>query len=121
MVRRIYGTTIRGSCKSTVINCQILVKYQVHCTTLKDRVKARVKHGTKPGTRPYLNENEEECLANHLITAAKLGYGKTKKQVKTFAEKVAREKGVLRKERITDGWWGKFMQRQKQLSLRRAC
>jgi len=99
---------------------RISVKYKVPCTTLKDRIKGRVKHGTNPGPRPYLNEDEEEHLANHLISTAKLGYGKTRKQVKAFAEKVAKEKGVLRKERITDGWWEKFMKRREELSLRRA-
>ena len=79
------------------------------------------RYGTKPGTRPYLNENEEERLANHLITAAKLGYGKTRKQVKTFAEKVAREKGVLRKERITDGWWGKFSYAAAETVVSQMC
>jgi len=33
---------------------------------------------------------------------------------------VAREKGILRKERVTDGWWTKFIKQQEQLSLWRA-
>jgi len=74
-----------------------------------------VQHGTNPRPRPYLNKDEEEHLADHLTKVAKLGYGKTRKQVK----KVAREKGILRNERVTDGWWTKFIKRQEQLSLRR--
>jgi len=67
---------------------------------------------------PYLNENKKEHPANHVISIAKLDNGKIRKQLKIFAEKVAKEKGVLRKEWITDSWWVKFMKRQEQLSLR---
>jgi len=111
---------LEEAAKGKVPIYRIAKKYKVPCTTLKDRVKGRVQHGTNPGPRPYLNKDEEEHLADHLTNAAKLGYGKTRKQVKAFAEKVAREKGILRKERITDGWWNKFMKRQDQISLRRA-
>ena len=34
-----------------------------------------------------------------------IGYGKTKKQIKGMAESAALDKGVLRKERISDGWF----------------
>ena len=34
-------------------------------------------------------------------------------------ESIAREKGVLRKNRITHGWWNRYLQRQDDLSLRR--
>ena len=88
-------------------------------TTLKDLLSGRVKHGTKPGPRPYLNDDEERALADHLIEAAKIGYGKTRKEVKSIVESVAEEKQCLRGTRVTDGWWGKFLQRQPQLSLRR--
>jgi len=36
-----------------------------------------------------------------------------------IAQSAAMEKGVLRKDRITHGWWQKFVQRQGDLSLRR--
>jgi len=35
----------------------------------------------------------------------------------TVAENVVRKKGTLRKDRITDGWFEKFMNRQSCLSL----
>ena len=78
-----------------------------------------MKHGTKPGPRPYLNDQEERALADHLIEAAKIGYGKTRKEVKSIVERVAEEKHCLRGTQVTDGWWTKFLQRQPQLSLRR--
>ena len=86
-------------------------------TTLKDRLSGRVKQGAKPGSRPYLNNQEERALADHLIKAAKIGYDKTRKEVKSIVERVAEEKHCLRGTQVTDGWWTKFLQRQPQLSL----
>ena len=48
-----------------------------------------------------------------------VGYGKTKKQIKSMVESAARDKGVLRKRKITDGWFRRFMERQTQLRLRK--
>ena len=88
-------------------------------STLKDRLSGRVAHGSKPGPAKYLNNEEEHALADHLVQAAESGYGKTRKQVKSIVENVAREKNLLRSERVSDGWWRRFMERQPQLSLRR--
>ncbi len=38
--------------------------------------------------------------------------------VKTIVEGVAREKGVLKKDRVSDGWWRRFLERQPLLLLR---
>ena len=99
---------------------RVAYMYGVPRSTLKDRVTGKVKHGTNPGPRPYLNKEEEKKLANHLVYVAKIGYGKTRKQVSMLVEGVAKQKGVLRKNRISDGWWNKFIKRQSELSLRRA-
>ena len=88
-------------------------------TTLKDRLSGRVKHGTKPGPKPYLTNEEEASLANHLVEAASIGYGKTRKEVKILVEKIAEDKSVLRGSKVTDGWWRRFRERQPQLALRR--
>ena len=48
-----------------------------------------------------------------------MGYGKTRRQVKQIAEAVAKEKGLLRSIRVSDGWWRRFIERQKDLTLRR--
>ena len=66
--------------------------YGVPKSTLHDCICGRVRHGTKPGPSPYLDTTEEQELANHLITVAKIGYGKTRKepvlmqQVKLFLQ-----------------------------------
>ncbi len=95
------------------------VMYGVPCSTLKDRMSGRVVHGTKPGQKRYLDKDEEKALADHLIEVASIGYGKTRREVKSITEKVAKEKNLLRKERVTDGWWRRFKERQPKLSLRR--
>jgi len=75
--------------------------------TLKDCLSGRVVHGTKPAPARYLNDKEEHALADYLVEAANIGYGKTRKQVKSIVEKVAQEKKLLPswKKRISDGWW----------------
>ena len=54
----------------------------VPSTTLKDRMSGKVVHGSKPGRKLYLNSDEEESLAEHLVEAASIGYGKTRAEVK---------------------------------------
>ena len=88
--------------------------------TLRDRVTGRVRHGSKPGPQPYLSSVEEEELSSFLIDVAKAGYGKNRKQIKSIAEAVARDKGRIKTcNRISDGWFRRFMERQPKLSLRR--
>ena len=78
-----------------------------------------MQHGVKPGPKPYLNEVEEKDLTGFLEVTSSIGYGKTRKQIKAVAETVAREKGILWKERISDGWFRRFFERQPQLTLRK--
>ena len=87
-------------------------------TTLKNRLSGKVVDGTNPGPVPYLDNEEEQELGEYLIQANKVGYGKTRNQVKVIAERVAIDKGVLRGARISDGWWRRFLQRHPDLSLR---
>ena len=98
---------------------RVVATYGIPCTTLKDRLSGRVVHGVNPGPQPYLDPKEEKHLAEYLIEAASLGCGKTRKQVKGIVEAVAKEKGILKSGKVTDGWWRRFMERQPQLSLRR--
>lgn len=67
-------------------------------------MRGRVVHGTNPGPSTYLDKDEEHALAEHLIDAAKIGYGKTRRQVKGIVENVARAKNVLRANHVSDGW-----------------
>jgi hypothetical protein len=102
---------------STSIN-RAAVTFGVPRTTLKD-LSGRVLHGTKPGPQCYLDKKEEALLADHLVEAAQIGYGKTRKEVKSIVVQVAKEKAVNRSNRVSDGWWRRFLERQPQLSLRR--
>ena len=86
-------------------------------TSLFNRVKGRVIHGVKPGPKQYLSTEEETELAEFAIEAAFVGCGQTRKQIMTIAENVAKDKGTLRKDRISQGWYEKFMERQTYLSI----
>ena len=88
-------------------------------STLRDRVAGNVKHGTNPGPKPYLTNTEETELASFLVDVAKAGYGKSRGEIKQIAENVAREKKVLKRTKISDGWYRRFMERQSDLSLRK--
>ena len=93
--------------------------YGVPRTTLKDRLSGCVEHGRKPGPALYLNSVEEKELGDFLKSCASVGYGKTRKDVMHIAEAVGTEKDVLRKDRISQGWWNRFFERQERLTLRR--
>ena len=71
--------------------------YGVPRTTLQDRCSGRVIHGTRPGPRSYLTDGEEKELHDYIVTVGEIGYGKTRKQIKDIAEKVAIEKGVRKR------------------------
>ena len=88
-------------------------------TTLKDRQLDKVTHGTKPGPKTYLTVNEEIELGDFIQVVGKIGYGKTRAQVKNIAEAVAREKGILRRNRISDGWFWHYLEHQPKLCLRK--
>jgi len=83
--------------------------YKVPRTTLQDRISGRVIHGTKPGRSPYLNKKGSE-LAQFVVEVSEIGYGKTRKQIKGIVEKVATEKGILKKKTISDGWFRRFLE-----------
>ncbi len=95
--------------------------YGLPSSTLKDRLGGRVVHGTNPGRRPFLTQEEEKCLTDHLVHIAQLGYGKTRRQVLNIVEIVAREKGIMPQDhkRLSSGWFRRFMERNPTLSLRR--
>ena len=105
--------------KGTMSINKAAVLHGVPPTTLKDRLSGKVVHGTAPGPKQYLSAEEEAELASHLVEVAQVGYGKTRKQVMHIAEQVARDKSILRGDRISSGWWRRFTDRQPQLSLRR--
>ena len=87
--------------------------------TLQDRISGRVQHGIRPGPKPYLNKLEEGNLVNFIEVVAEVGYGKTRKQVLNLVESTARDEGVLRKQKISDGWFRRFIEQQPKLTLRK--
>jgi len=66
-----------------------------------------------------LDKEEEKELSVFLKQSAAIGYAKTRREVMCIAQSIAKEKNVLRKDKITHGWWKKFVERQGDLSLRR--
>ena len=65
---------------------------KMHCvlkSTLHDCISGNVLHGDKPGPDPLWSPAEEEKLSNFLIELAQAGYGKTRKEVRHIAGRVA--------------------------------
>ena len=54
-----------------------------------------------------------------MIQISTIGYGRSRRDVMNIAEAVAKQKGLLRKSKITQGWWREFLKRQDDLSLQR--
>ena len=95
--------------------------FKVPRTTLRDRLSGRVEHGAKSGPEPYLTKEEEQELVDFLKQASRVGYGKTKKEILVIVQKLIKKKGHSKCERFNgEGWWHRFMSRQKKLSLRTA-
>ena len=76
-----------------------------------------VDNRKKPGQQPYLKIKEEKDLAKFVEVVADIGFGKARKQIKAMAEKSARDKNLLRKNKISDGLFRWFLERQPQLAL----
>ncbi len=77
-------------------------------STLKDRVSGRVVHGVSPGPVPYLSTEEEALLADYLFKSCK-----TRRDVCCIVETYLKQKGKLRGERVSNGWWDKFLHESK--------
>ena len=67
-------------------------EFDVPLTTLKDRISGRVRHGRNPGPEPYLNQDKESSLAIFLITACRMGHGKTKQDVIRIVKRIVEKK-----------------------------
>jgi len=66
-----------------------------------------------------LNSAEKKTFAAFLKHCAKVGCGKTRKEVMAIAEGVACDKNVLKGDKISQGWWRRYIERHGNLSLRR--
>ena len=98
---------------------EAVLQHKVPATTLKDRISGTIIHGTNPGLKCYLGIEEENELSDFLKGSALVGYGRTRMEVMNIAQSVADQKGLLRKDKISSGWWRRFRERQGDLSLRR--
>ena len=78
-------------------------------TTLKDRVAGRVTPGSKMGQKPYLTEDEEKELVKLVTDCAKMGYGKTRRDVVKIVEKHMANKGHEMHKGLSNGWWNCFI------------
>ena len=87
-------------------------EYGVPRSTLQDQVLGNVEHGKKPGQQSYLNVKEEKDLAKFVEVVADIGFGKTRKQIKSMVEKIAREKSLLRKNKMSDRWFRRYLECQ---------
>ena len=76
--------------------------YKIPPATLKDRLSGRIIHRVKMGAKPYLTHEEEKELVEFLINCAKMGYGKTRKEVLNMVHTAVEKKG-MKVERITRG------------------
>ena len=94
-------------------------RFHVPTTTLRDRISGRVTHGSTMGARPYLNKTEERTLKDFLFNASDIGLGMTRGHATMYAEQVAKEKGVLRKDKITHCWFESFHKRNPGVALRK--
>ena len=81
------------------------------CPTSSPVVKCRtpagrVVHYLNPGPQPNLSAKEERTLANHLVEAAQVGYGKTWTQVKAIVEKIDRRRQYYNLSSCQMSPWG---------------
>ena len=97
-------------------NCAA-AQFGVPKTTLKDRLSGKVG---KSGLAPYLKRTEEKELVEFLIHMAKIGYGKTKREVITIVKRTLEKKGLDVKSFNGEGWWTGFNRRHPCLRLRTA-
>ena len=88
-------------------------------STLKDRLSGRFVHGTNPGPQSYLSSSEELELAAFLVDAAKMDYGRTRRDVKCLVETHLQINGKKGENfTVSNGWWDRFLKRHPNLSLR---
>ena len=86
------------------------VEHRVPRSTLQDKISGKVQHGIRPGPKPYLNKLEEGNLVKFLEVVSAVGYGKTRKQVMNIVESTAHDKGILKKQKINNGWFRRFIE-----------
>ena len=99
--------------------------FNVPRTTLRNRVFGRVTHRKKPGPESYLKTAEEDELRDFLIEVSDYGYGRSRREIKQIVYETCKQKEkeekkkILKSNKISDGWFTKFIKRHDALSLRK--
>ncbi len=94
------------------------LEYGVPRSTLSDRVTGKVCPGAVSGAPRYLDDDEEEELVEFLIGCAEVGYPKSVREVRAYVDSMLADKYHVDSFHVSHGWWERFRQRHKQLSLR---
>ena len=85
---------------------------------LKDRLAGQVQNEDKTGPKPYLDQSEEKKFGDFCNSALQFSMGRHA-DVMAIAQSFASLKGVLRNERIRQGWFHRFLGGHENLALRR--
>jgi len=93
--------------------------FDVPKSSLHDRVAGKVQHGSRPGPQSYLTLEEEGELVNFLTKCAEIGYAHSLPQVLALVQQIVDHKGIA--TTVSYGWWQRFCQRNKGISLRTAA
>ena len=96
-----------------------VLEFNVPCTSLKDQVADRVSDGCYMGPKPYLTYEEESELVGFIIKCSNMGYGKTKQDIMKLVDSCLVKKEDLKQksDKLSNGWWVRFLHRWPQLSL----
>ncbi len=97
-------------------------QYGIPKSTIRDHVTGLVEIGRRSGPRPVLSKEEEEAIVQWLIKMARIGYGRSKEQVKDTVKRIL-DKDGRRIELFSDNrpgrdWWYCFLRRHPQLATR---
>ena len=92
--------------------------FNVPRATLGDRVSGRVVNHTLSGPPRILTDEQEEILANFLISCASIGYAKSRTEVMDIINQIYKARGV--NKLVSNGWWSGFCQRHPDITLRAA-
>ena len=114
-----HSTAMKLACEAVSSRTLSLRRAEEHFgvpkSTIHDRINKKVATST-PGPEKYLSTIEEEELAHFLIGCAAIGYPRTRADVVSIVEQHLRKKGI--KKEVTYGWWQRFRERQRQITLR---
>ena len=92
--------------------------FNVPRATLGDRVSGRVVNHTLSGPPRILTDEQEEILANFLISCASIGYAKSRTEVMDIINQIYKARGV--NKLVSNGWWSGFCKRHPDITLRAA-